>query len=84
MNDAKQGKSAERLDALNVKLQGVENYLLHRALDRSRGELENAVDFINQAAKDGAIAIEYEGDTQNANAEGGEPEGSASEETASE
>jgi len=50
-----------KLDALNTTLGGVENKLLHRALDRSRGEVEHAYDFINKAAEDGAIEIECPG-----------------------
>lgn len=56
MNDAKENEQ-ERLGNLNNTLAGVENKLLHRALDRSRSEVENAYDFINQAADAGIVDI---------------------------
>jgi len=64
MNDVKKDKDSKdssRIDDLNNTLTGVENDLLRRALDRSRGELEHAVDFINKAAEDGIIDITCDG-----------------------
>lgn len=56
--DKKKAKDSERLNSLNTALQGVENDLLHRALERSRDEVDHAFDFINKAAEAGAITVE--------------------------
>lgn len=60
MNDANKNNDAEpgeRLSDLNTMLMGVENTLLHRALDRSRGEVEHSYEFISQAAEAGVIDV---------------------------
>ena len=65
MNDAKNKENGiDRLTGLSDTLVGVENKLLHRALDRSRDEVEGAYDFINQAADAGVVDIaclDYDG-----------------------
>ena len=57
MNDVNNGKGMEKLNGLNNTLLGVENKLIHRSLDRSRADAENAYDFINQAAEAGVVDI---------------------------
>jgi len=66
MKGDKMGKEDEtmevgRLEDLRGTLQSVENNLLHRALERSRGEAEAAFDFINTAAEAGVVDIECDG-----------------------
>lgn len=57
MNDVK-NKDSEKLNDLNNTLGNIENELLYKALDRSRGEAEKAYDFINQMADADLIDIE--------------------------
>jgi DNA invertase Pin-like site-specific DNA recombinase len=54
----KQKNETGKLGELNKMLGDVETQLLYRSLDRTRGEVEHAYDFINQLADDGTIDIE--------------------------
>lgn len=64
---------------LNTTLIGIENELALRALDRSRGELEHAYDFINSAAEAGVIDIECEGCEETEPSEGGDDDSGSDE-----
>lgn len=56
-----QDQGVERLSGLNDTLMGVENKLLHRALDRSRDEVDGAYEFLNKAADAGVIELGCDG-----------------------
>ena len=56
MTDEKE-TGAEKLQALNQTLIGVENELMARAIDRRDNDIDHCLDFINKAADDDAIDI---------------------------